>query len=119
MPAFVSRFHLIDQLQMRGIAEGVQPAKVLPFVHQRLMLVLAVDVHQAGGELLELVERHHDAVHAADGASGNGDLPRQDDLIFGVFKAVGVQERQRVRRVREGKGTLHISPVRTVADQLL
>ena len=99
----------------------IQKGQMLPLVHQMLMLVLAVNIHQQAGKLLILGEGGKRAVNPAGGAALGGDFPGQHQFVFRVLlgQALLLQKRAGGGAIGQVKQALHPGLIAPGADQLL
>ena len=105
----------------RGVAlaaEGIQEVHVPGRVHERLMLMLPVNIHQVCGQLLQRVKRHHHVLDAADvptlptqfTSDGDQTVLRLDVLLLYECKSLGV--------IGNVKKRLHGCFIRAGTDQV-
>ena len=72
------RLHPGQQPLVLLVPGGVQKAQMALFVHQGLMLVLAVNIHEQRGKRLVLGQGHQRPVHPAGGPARQRDFPGGD-----------------------------------------
>ena len=114
----MGRMHRRHLSEVHFVAEGVQELHVLRRIHQRLMLVLAVHVHQQRGELLQRRQRQHRARDAADVAPAAAQLPGHADQTAVRIHAQLCGQLQRCRIAGDIEQRLHAALLRAGADHV-
>ena len=108
--------HLAREFARTG--ERIQNAALLLALEQRLMLVLAVQVHQHGAQLAEECRRCGRAVHPGPVAPFCGNLPFQDDDPVLWLHAQLVEPGDQIGAAQHVERSLDHRPLRARAHDL-
>ena len=114
----MGRAHRRHFIHVILVTEGIQKLHVLRRIHQRLMLVLSVHVHQQRSELLQRRQRQHRARDAADVAPAAAQLPGDADESIVRVHAELCGQLQRRRIAGDVEQRLHAALLRAGADHV-
>ena len=110
--------HVFQKRAMVCIAESVQKIPMAGGMNQRLMLMLAMNIHQQGSQLLQGGQGHHDAGNTADIAPIGPQFPGDRHQTFVGLGPQFPGQRDGACVAGNVENRLHHRPVGTGANQV-